>query len=145
MRKNGSTLCTGKTKRSLLSGCMTDELEKDHGPGSFITEFVSGGPKHYAYKVWCEKDQLEKILMKVKGFKLTYKTAAQINFDRLRENVHAFVQDQNRIETNVHIRRIERTQNREVVTVLRKKVYRVTYTKRVVKPDFTTIPYGYTQ
>lgn len=31
-------------------GEMTDELEKE-GAGSFITEFVSGGPKHYGYKV----------------------------------------------------------------------------------------------
>ena len=31
-------------------GDMTDELEKPYGAGSYITEFVSGGPKNYAYK-----------------------------------------------------------------------------------------------
>ncbi|XP_049826242.1 uncharacterized protein LOC126266383 [Aethina tumida] len=32
-------------------GDMTDELEV-YGIGSYITEFVSGGPKNYAYSVW---------------------------------------------------------------------------------------------
>lgn len=145
---------------SLISGCMTDELEKDYGQGSFITEFVSGGPKyaclkldmvqihimlfrHYAYKVWSEKDQAEKTIIKVKGFKLTYNATADINFDKMREIVHAFVQNRDRKETLLRIQRIERTQERKVVTVIRKKVYRVTYTKRVIQSDFTTVPYGY--
>lgn len=124
-------------------GEMTDELEKDYGIGSFITEFVSGGPKHYAYKVWSTKDQCEKISMKVKGFRITHDLTAEINFDTLRNKVHAFVENQERRETDVLIQRIERTLDRDVVTVIRKKVYRVTYTKRVIKRDFTTIPYGY--
>lgn len=127
----------------MVLGCMTDELEKDFGVNSYIKEFVSGGPKHYSFKVHCGKDQSERIITKVKGFKLSFNTAAQINFERLRDNVHAFVQDHNRNETNVLIQRIERTQDRKVITVIRKKVYRITYTKRVIKPDFSTVPYGY--
>lgn len=30
---------------------MTDELQGEFGTGSYIDEFVSGGPKNYAYKV----------------------------------------------------------------------------------------------
>jgi hypothetical protein len=29
---------------------MTDELE-EYGQGAYISEFVSGGPKHYGYEV----------------------------------------------------------------------------------------------
>jgi len=54
---------------------MTDELEKDYGPGSYITEFVSGGPKHYAHKVWSSNDQQEKISIKVKGFSINHAAA----------------------------------------------------------------------
>uniref|UniRef100_A0A915HF12 Uncharacterized protein n=1 Tax=Romanomermis culicivorax TaxID=13658 RepID=A0A915HF12_ROMCU len=32
-------------------GEMTNEL-REHGPGSYITEFVSGGPKNYAYRLY---------------------------------------------------------------------------------------------
>ncbi|WP_221936015.1 hypothetical protein, partial [Klebsiella pneumoniae] len=32
-------------------GEMTDELV-EYGPGSYITDFVSGGPKTYSYLVW---------------------------------------------------------------------------------------------
>ncbi|XP_049818063.1 uncharacterized protein LOC126264380 [Aethina tumida] len=37
-------------------GDMTDELEV-YGIGSYITEFVSGGPKNYAYSVWSTTKQ----------------------------------------------------------------------------------------
>lgn len=122
---------------------MTDELEKDYGQGSFITEFVSGGPKHYGYKVYSTKDQKEVTKIKVKGFKVTHDASAQINFDNLRQKVFAFVRDNDRLESEIRIQRIERTVERQTVTVMRKKIYRVTYDKRIVRPDFTTIPYGY--
>ncbi len=81
--------------------------------------------------------------MKVKGFCITHNILAAINFDNLREKVFAFVQEQDRQETVVHIQRIERTAERNIVTVTRKKVYRVTYDKRVILEDFSTLPYGY--
>ena len=36
-------------------GDMTDELEKPYGVGSYITEFVTGGPKNYAFRVFSAK------------------------------------------------------------------------------------------
>ncbi|KAK3929426.1 KiSS-1 receptor [Frankliniella fusca] len=32
-------------------GDLTDQIEEDWGPGSFITEMVCGGPKNYAMKI----------------------------------------------------------------------------------------------
>ncbi|XP_034250240.1 uncharacterized protein LOC117650752 [Thrips palmi] len=32
-------------------GDLTDQIEEEYGKGSFITEFVAGGPKNYSYKV----------------------------------------------------------------------------------------------
>src|SRR5690349_19111905 len=92
----------------MFAGQMTDELEKDFGVDSFITEFVSGGPKHYGYKVWSTKDQKEKICIKVKGFNVNHDAAAAINFDALREKVFAFVKNKDRQETVLNIQRIER-------------------------------------
>ncbi|KAJ8941195.1 hypothetical protein NQ318_002810 [Aromia moschata] len=47
-------------------GEITDELES-YGPGSYITEFVSGGPKKYAYRVFSTRDKEERVVCKVKA------------------------------------------------------------------------------
>jgi len=41
-----------KVKKGDYLGHLTDELE-EFGSGSFIQEFVSGGPKNYAFSVFC--------------------------------------------------------------------------------------------
>ncbi|KAJ1531409.1 hypothetical protein ONE63_000090 [Megalurothrips usitatus] len=46
-------------------GDLTDQIEEDYGPGSYITEFVAGGPKNYAYKVAVGGD-LDKIKVTIK-------------------------------------------------------------------------------
>lgn len=81
--------------------------------------------------------------IKVKGFRIDYDTSATINFDNLCRKIQLYVKNGCREETEVLIPRIERTKDRQLTTAYRKKVYRVTYDKRIVKPDFTTIPYGY--
>ncbi|KAG5891209.1 hypothetical protein JTB14_036126 [Gonioctena quinquepunctata] len=48
-------------------GDMTDELEKE-GLNSYITEFVSGGPKNYSYTLWSTKDQEHKTGVKSRGY-----------------------------------------------------------------------------
>lgn len=121
---------------------MTDEL-RDYGTGSYIIEFVSGGPKHYAYKIWSTREQKEIIVIKVKGFSINDDVSALVNFEALKRKVHAFVQKGERQETTVRIQRIEKTSDRKIVTVIRGKLHRVTFDKRVILPDFTTIPYGY--
>ena len=68
---------------------------------------------------------------------------AAINFENLRQKVFAYVQARDRQETVIRIQRIERTAERTIVTVVRKKVYWVTYDKRVITPDFSTVPYGF--
>lgn len=61
-------------------GELTDEIdEKD---GNFIDEFVSAGPKNYAYKT-------DKGVTKctIKGFTLNYITSLKLNFDKIKEIV----------------------------------------------------------
>jgi hypothetical protein len=48
-------------------GDLTDELE-EFGSGSYIEEFVSGGPKNYGFTVFCPAT--EKRTSKCKGYKL---------------------------------------------------------------------------
>ena len=68
-----------------LLGEMTDEL-LCYGIGSYITSFVSGGPKFYAYKVK-KPDGTESCTCKVKGIRLNYANAEKINFHSTRDLV----------------------------------------------------------
>ncbi|KAK3926031.1 hypothetical protein KUF71_014280, partial [Frankliniella fusca] len=52
-------------------GDLTDQIEEDYGPGSFITEFVAGGPKNYAFKVAVGGDVKQiKVCIKVRGISI---------------------------------------------------------------------------
>ncbi|KAG5889398.1 hypothetical protein JTB14_018272 [Gonioctena quinquepunctata] len=67
-------------------GDMTDELEKEV-LNSYITEFVSGGPKNYSYTLWSTKDQEHKTVCKVKGISLNHSASQLINFDVIKDMV----------------------------------------------------------
>ena len=123
-------------------GDLTDELA-DYGAGSYLTEFISAGPKNYCYKIFGTKDQQIHTVIKVKGHTLDYNTMKNVNSDEMRKMVFAFVQAKQQKEVTVVTPRIVRVDHHKVVTRLVRKVYRVVYDKRVVLDDFTTIPYGY--
>lgn len=122
-------------------GEMTDELNQ-FGDGAYITEFVSGGPKNYAFCVFCPESKKYHYRIKVRGITLSSATAKRVNFYSLRKMVHKFVQNKNS-QINVTMQHIGRTSERKVVTSTRSKVFRVVYDKRIVKPDFYTYPYGW--
>ena len=132
---------------------MTSELA-EYGDDAYIEEFVSGGPKHYAYRVRKgDGSTVEKI--KIRGFTINHSTAALLNMGALKEKVFDFVEaidrggdseDEEEEETKnyavVEQPRIGRTEAREVITREGVKKHRVVYNKRWVKRDFTTSPYG---
>ncbi|CAH1104349.1 unnamed protein product [Psylliodes chrysocephalus] len=118
-------------------GDMTDELEKE-GSGSYITEFVSGGPKNYAYKVWSTKDQDFKITCKVKGISLNHSTSQQINFNSIKEMVL------NPCEPiQIISKEIRRTKEHNIVTKDNVKKYKPNSLKRKFLPDHNSVPFGY--
>ena len=61
-------------------GDLRNEITPEHGPESYIMQFVCGGPKNYAYKVSDGKTQC-----KIRGFTLNYKNSLVLNFDSLKE------------------------------------------------------------
>ncbi len=124
-------------------GDMTDEL-KDYGPGSYITEFISGGPKNYAYKVHSTKDGQEHICTKVKGFTLNAPTAKIITFEAMKRLVLDFTQggDENE-QIEVKSSEIRRLPDYRVATLTLSKRYQVVYDKRMLMPDYSTRPWGW--
>jgi hypothetical protein len=113
-------------------GQFTNELEdKEH-----IIEFVSAGPKNYAYKTNTGKCQCV-----VKGFTLNYISSQKINFDSIKNIV---LNDQSE---KIHVDQLKFTRNKhnwEINTSVILKKYGFVYDKRILLLDnYETIPYGY--
>ena len=67
-------------------GDLTDEME-EYGAGSYIEEFVSGGPKNYAFSVFCHATGKRATKCKVKGITLNYENSKVVNFTSLRRMI----------------------------------------------------------
>lgn len=122
-------------------GDLTNELT-EYGTDSYITEFVSGGPKNYAFKVYSPSTEKENTICKVKGFSLNFRNSKKINFDTVREMV--LRNDDNQVMYSEDYR-ICRTGDNAIYSTMQSKKYRTVYTKRRRLNDgtFDTLPFGY--
>src|SRR5271170_1878224 len=121
-------------------GDLTDELS-EYGPDASIDEFVSAGPKNYAYTVVNARGEKVGSCCKVKGISLNAKNATAVNFETMRQ----LVTDPERETSAIVLKenRIARTKEHRVVTRPETKTWRVVYNKRQLQPDLTTLPWGY--
>ncbi len=113
-------------------GQFTDELDPEDG--NYIEEFVSTGPKSYAYRTDTGKQHCT-----IKG--ITFNTLASLilTFDQLKK----IIDDQTKIEKVPQLVFVRKRFTNEVSTVIREKVFRFTYTKRIINSDFSTSPFGF--
>ena len=116
-------------------GDLTDELN-----GDYITTFISGGPKNYAYVTNKGKSET-----KIRGITLDYAAAGKLNPNVMRGLVHLHVNCHTEAKVTVDIPfKITRDKKeKNIVTKRMKKDYRVVYNKRVVTQNYGTLPYGY--
>ena len=116
-------------------GDLTDELD-----GDYITEFMSGGPKNYAYET-----NNDKHVMKVRGITLNYAALQKVNFELMRNFIGLYVdcgiQDKVTVDNPFQITRDKK--NKKIITKSMKKDYQIVYNKRVVNQNYGTVPYGY--
>ncbi len=117
---------------------MTDELE-EFGKGAVIDEFVSGGPKNYAYRVKKANGKFESKI-KIRGFTLNHHAATRLTRKNLKRKVWQFVKHGMKEKTMVVQPQIARTDERNVVTRDVAKEYGIVYDKRWVLDDFSTLP-----
>ena len=126
-------------------GQLTDELScKELGcstencAGHWIVEFVSCGPKNYSFKV-----NTGEVVCKVRGFSLNYKSSLILNFNSMKEALISWKKNTPKelitVKTEIRRSKTDRTVFNRVIA----KHYGVVYDKRIVKPDFTTVPFGY--
>jgi hypothetical protein len=114
-------------------GELTDECNSGH-----ITEFVSGGPKQYAYRT-----NSGDTVLKLRGFTLNSATSRQLNFFTMRAMVKEFIESKKRDEIRVELSRIERTAQRTVLTRHSEKAYAIVFDKRCLCDDGSSLPYGF--
>jgi len=119
-------------------GDMTDELD-----GDVITEFVSGGAKNYGYTT-----RQGQVVCKVRGFTLNVRGAAILNFQTMKDNILAELENplDHRRTTNVvtpyYLQRDLQQKQIKVVPCI--KQYGLVFDKRVIHMDTkSSYPYGY--
>lgn len=119
-------------------GQLTNELKK----GKYITEWVSAGPKNYAFKT-----QDGETKCKVRGFTLNTRGQQKLNFESMKKLVHDEIfQPEHKKRTIVLNEpfKIDRNKaTKEIVTKSMNKAYKLVFDKRVVLPNGDSLPYGY--
>lgn len=119
-----------------LLGDLACELSV-YGPGSVITEFVSGGPKFYAFQVQKPNGELVYVC-KVKGIRLSYETTTRVNFNTIKQLV-CDAED----PIQVSCVNIRRTAHHDVVNKDETKICRPVYKKRRYVNLDQSYPFGY--
>ena len=112
-------------------GELTNELNDD----DYITTFVSGGPKNYAYQT-----KNGKTVCKVRGFTLNFRGLQKLNFETMCGQVCNPHGEPIYLENPHFIKRDAKTKT--IHTVNLQKRYKLEYDKRVIH-GITTLPYGY--
>ena len=114
-------------------GELTNELET----GEHIIEFVSGGPKNYAYKTNQGNETC-----KVRGFTLNFTNSQLINFESVKTLLIDPSEKSTITVTNPH--KICRDKGkRKLYNREEEKNYRMVYTKRRRLDNYDREPYGY--
>ena len=121
-------------------GDMTSELK----PFEHIEEFVSGGPKNYAYTVVDTVTGERKQVCKVRGITLNYNTSRLVNFDVIRD----MILKEGPVVTVHTEHKIKRKRKGgggivSIVTEPEDKIYRISFFKRRRLSDETSLPFGY--
>ena len=122
-------------------GDLTDQLADDYGPDSFCTEFVSAGPKNYAYRVAVGGDLKNiKTVIKVRGISINSSCVDTVTFDNLKDMVL-----NNTPANTIHIpAQIVRLPGWRIVTRPSSKKWQVCLNKRRRIDQERTVPFGFT-
>ena len=119
-------------------GDMPHELD-----GDVITEFVSGGAKNYGYPT-----RQGKVVCKVRRFTLNVRGAAVLNFQTMKDNILAELENRLDLHRTTNVvtpyyfqRDLEQ---KSIKVVPRIKQYGLVFDKRVINTDTkSSYPYGY--
>lgn len=123
-------------------GQLKDEILADHGLGSSIKEFVTCGPKNYAYNVQ-QADEIIKSKIKTKGITLNKWTLQFINYDFMIDAKKRYA-DKESEERPAKVQQFNIIVNshHNLITKYFHRAYRVVPRKRIAGKNIT-FPYGF--
>ncbi|XP_039511243.1 uncharacterized protein LOC120466725 [Pimephales promelas] len=121
------------------TGSYLGQLTSELATGDTVVEFASSGPKSYGFRT-----ANGHTCLKAKGITLNANNAQIVTLQSLIGLVCAYVETGDtqelfpRTETITRNKRTFTLHNRSIV-----KSFRLVYNKRVLQPDYTTLPYGF--
>lgn len=121
-------------------GDLTDELVC-YGSDSYIIEFVCGGPKNYAYKVYTPSTNTINEVCKVKGFTLNYANSRIINFHAMK-NLILNNNNNTLVKPVIVSNNIRCTLDHSVNTKKETKTFSINFMKRRLVDGVNSVPYG---
>jgi cytochrome c-type biogenesis protein CcmE len=137
----GKTIKTGE-----YLGEMTDELYEKNTTEKWIEQFCTTGPKSYSYRTneyirtldngetKKEKDEV----VRAKGFTLKGQAKEKMTFD----SISACIKDKKK-EIEIVYRDFVRENSQNIAVKKNTKKFKFTFDKRIIRNDFTTVPFGY--
>ena len=124
-------------------GDVTSELK----PCEYISEYVSGGPKNYAYRTHNTETGAQATVCKVRGITLNYSASQLVNFKAMKQLIlRGKDTDTVTVHTSQKIKRKPCSDDDGrvgIVTEPEGKTYRVSFLKRRRLQDNTSVPFGY--
>ena len=120
-----------------LLGSMTDEL-KAYGEGTYITSFLSGGPKLYGYRAVVPSTGETVECCKIKGISLNSNNSSIINFESIGRLIKSYFEN-DREAIVLKYDAIRRTRMHDVIT----KSCSVVLKKRRYFRNAVSLPFGY--
>jgi len=121
-------------------GDMTSELRTTE----YISEFVSGGPKNYAYRVIDTGTGGATTVCKVRGITLNYSARQLVNFNVIRDMIIGSGEHTVMVHTEKKIKRKRKGGGTvAIVTEPEDKTYRISFFKRRRLADNSSVPFGY--
>jgi len=109
----------------------------------YISKFVSGGPKNYAYMVIDTGTGGNTTVCKVRGITLNYSAKQLVNFNVIRDMIIGSGQSTVMVHTEKKIKRKRKGGGTvAIVTEPEDKTYRISFFKRRSLAENSSVPFG---
>jgi len=110
----------------------------------YVSEFVSGGPKNYAYTVIDTVTGRATTVCKVRGITLNYNAKQLVNFDVTKAMILGTGEPKVTVHTEKKIKRYRNGGGTvAIITEPEDKMYRISFLKRRRLGDNSSVPFGY--